>query len=160
MSLLSKPSVYFKRNNKKGMAKLEKLIDGFTMQSILGVMLIISLFLPDLWIVSNGHEDADWGIDLLMFVIFLSFIAECVVLVMTKDDYYNGFFFYMDIVGTLSMILDISWMSQGLGFQTSGDAQLLRAARSAKIGAKSSRLAKLTKLFKLMEQCFVKNKVS
>ncbi|GMH79737.1 hypothetical protein TrST_g5350 [Triparma strigata] len=157
-SLLSKPSVYFKRNNKKGMVKLEKLIDGFTMQSILGVMLIISLFLPDLWIVSNGHEDADWGIDLLMFVIFLSFIAECVVLVMTKDDYYNGFFFYMDIVGTLSMILDISWMSQGLGFQTSGDAQLLRAARSAKIGAKSSRLAKLTKLFKLMEQCFVQNK--
>ncbi|GMH80217.1 hypothetical protein TL16_g08452 [Triparma laevis f. inornata] len=157
---LSKPSAYFKRSGKgkKAMAKLEKLIDGFAMQSILGVALIISLFLPDLWIVSNGHEDSDWGIDLLMFIIFISFIAECIALVMTKDDYYNGFFFYMDIVGTLSMILDISWMSKGLGFQTSGDAQLLRAARSAKIGAKSSRLAKLTKLFKLMEQCFVNNK--
>ena len=59
----------------------------------------------------------------------------------------------MDVLGTLSMLLDIKWFSAMIGF-TTGDASLLRAARSAKIGAKSGRLAKLTKLFKLMEQFF------
>ena len=92
--------------------RLEKLIDGFGIQISLGVMLIISLFLPDLWICSNGSEDVDWFIDLIMFLIFIAFIVECIVLVATKENYYNGFFFYMDIVGTLSMILDISWMSR------------------------------------------------
>jgi hypothetical protein len=60
----------------------------------------------------------------------------------------------MDVLGTLSMVLDISWTSDALGFGATGDAQLLRAARSAKVGAKSGRLAKLTKLFKLLEQCW------
>jgi cAMP-specific phosphodiesterase 4 len=52
------------------------------------------------------------------------------------------------------MILDISYFAQGLNLSGSNDANLLRAARSAKVGAKSGRLAKLTKLFKLLEQCW------
>jgi len=151
------PSRAFKRAPKrKRLADwLEKTVDGFYCQTILGVFLIASLFIVDFWILANGREEHDVIIDSFMMLIFISFIVECVILVLTKETYFNGFFFYMDVIGTLSMILDISWMSEGLGLNsTTSDAQLLRAARSAKIGAKSSRLAKLTKLFKLMEQCF------
>ena len=102
--------------------------------------------------MANGSEDSDVIIDGLMFFIFVSFTIECVILTLTHDSYFNGFFFYMDVIGTLSMILDISWMSKGLGLQGGGDAQLLRAARSAKIGAKSSRLAKLTKVRMRVEE--------
>ena len=76
-----------------------------------------------------------------MFSIFISFILECAILVVTKDQYFNGFFFYMDVIGTLSMILDVSWMSEGLGLDmdesSTSDAQVLRAARSAKVRASS-----------------------
>ena len=111
-----------------------------------------SLFVVDIWIMANGSEDSDVIIDGLMFFIFVSFTIECVILTLTHDSYFNGFFFYMDVIGTLSMILDISWMSKRLGLQGGGDAQLLRAARSAKIGAKSSRLAKLTKVRMRVEE--------
>mmetsp|Transcript_16408 Transcript_16408/g.33785 ORF Transcript_16408/g.33785 Transcript_16408/m.33785 type:complete len:302 (-) Transcript_16408:2021-2926(-) len=151
------PSRVFKRTpkRKKFAEWLEKTVDGFACQTFLGIALIASLFVVDVWIMANGKEEHDVAVDSVMMFIFISFVIECFVLIVTKDHYFNGFFFYMDVIGTLSMILDISWMAKGLGLHSaSSDAQLLRAARSAKIGAKSSRLAKLTKLFKLMEQCF------
>jgi len=158
-SPLRSPSTYFRQDaeKKKKLDYLDDLLDSFNIQGILGVLLILSLFLTDMCIIFNLHEDNQVYIDSIMLIIFIAFILECTALVIAKEKYFLGFFFWMDVLGTLSMILDISWFSDELGLGAAGgDANLLRAARSAKVGAKSGRLAKLTKLFKLVEQCWTR----
>ena len=51
-----------------------------------------------------------------------------------------SFFFWMDFIGTLSILLDVGWLKLGVLDSIEGRWELLRAARIAKIGARSSRL--------------------
>ena len=82
---------------------------------------------------------------------FVFFILEMVCLSIARKAYRMSFFFCMDMLGTLSILLDITMIArqiQKLGNIT--DGSVLRAARVAKIGAKSGRLAKLVRLFRLL----------
>ena len=54
----------------------------------------------------------------------------------------------MDIVGTLSIIIDLTWTANLFQNSNGADPGTLRAARVAKLGAKAGRLTRLTKVFK------------
>jgi cAMP-specific phosphodiesterase 4 len=68
-------------------------------------------------------------------------------------DYRLGFFFLMDLIGTLSLILDIEWILTGLGIDLSegnADASVLRAARTARVGARAGRLTRAVRIIKVL----------
>ena len=74
-------------------------------------------------------------------------------LFIARKEYRTSFFFCMDVLGTLSILLDITMdagLTASIGDATETDVSVLRAARLAKIGAKSGRLAKLVRLFRLL----------
>jgi hypothetical protein len=56
----------------------------------------------------------------------------------------------MDLVGTLAILVDLTWTSKIFLNSSGADPGTLRAARLAKLGAKAGRLAKLTKIFRFM----------
>jgi len=68
-----------------------------------------------------------------------------------KDGYFRSAFFWMDFVGTLSIIIDLTWASSIVSGSEDVDPGALKAARVAKLGAKAGKLAKLTKLFKIFQ---------
>ena len=122
-------------------------------------MLIVSLFLPDIWIISNPsnvYDDVLYG---FLTGIFIIFIFELIILSLVTEGYFLSFFFFMDLLGTLSMILDIGWMSEGIfpdGTGSSSNTSILRAARAAKLGARYGRIMRLLKLMKLFDFLFGK----
>ena len=85
---------------------------------------------------------------------FVAFTLEMTVLFIIKPDYRKSFFFAMDVLGTLSILLDVTMIARAAieVTQNSGvtDGAVLRAARLAKIGARSGRLAKLVRIFRVL----------
>ena len=76
-----------------------------------------------------------------------------------KEDYFLGFYFWLDLISTLSLITDIGWvMNAMMGTSDSGgDAsnaqsatKLARAGRGARIGTKAGRVARVIRLIRLI----------
>jgi len=122
-------------------------------QVFLGVLLMISLFMPDAWIIGNAPDEANIGIDIILILVFFFFSMESIILSIATDNYIYSFFFWCDIAGTISILLDINmFMDHFEGNGTSGSTPgLLRAARAAKVGARYGRLMRLMKLMKFMD---------
>jgi hypothetical protein len=124
-------------------------------QAFLALILIVSLFLPDAWSLGNASDSVDeikWAI---MLVIFVLFMIETIILSFSQAGYFLGFFFFLDILGTLSMILDIGWIANSFmpaNNKASKNGSILRAARAAKLGARFGRLLRLLKFMKYIEQ--------
>jgi cAMP-specific phosphodiesterase 4 len=90
------------------------------------------------------------------------FIFELVALSLVDAQYVLSFFQLMDVIGTLSMIFDISYMlgpdaqkpdSQGstsVEEDALGGGELLRAARAAKIGARAGRLSRVLRILRFL----------
>mmetsp|Transcript_11345 Transcript_11345/g.14743 ORF Transcript_11345/g.14743 Transcript_11345/m.14743 type:complete len:870 (-) Transcript_11345:526-3135(-) len=130
--------------------KIEKTLDSLAVQLFLGVMLFLSLYLTEFWLLSNAKTSSDTILDVLLIIIFVLFSVECIILCIVKKHYFMGFFFWMDLLGTLSVLLDISYIGSKIFSGDNENSSVLRAARAAKVGARSSRLAKLMRLFRLL----------
>ena len=70
---------------------------------------IISLFLHDMCICWFNKQ-YDLLISIILCVIFGIFLIEIILLCISKPQYINSYLFYLDLIGTLSLILDIGFM--------------------------------------------------
>jgi len=141
---------------------MRKYMDGAPMQIFLGVLLIISLFLPDAWVLGDAPDASNIALDIILIIIFVVFAVESIILSIVNPDYFMSFFFWCDIVGTISILLDIGMFTDLYSSGNNSSRQsgaLLRAARAAKVGARYGRLMRLLKLMKFMDYlpCFSKN---
>jgi len=116
-------------------------------QFVMFTALISVLFFPDLWIIVDVKNND--GLDILLCVIFALFILEWLVQVVALPRYSNSFFFWMDIVGVLSVPLDLSLISDSLPMSFD-NAVVMRAARCARLGARAGRFTKLVKLLRFL----------
>mmetsp|Transcript_125668 Transcript_125668/g.391306 ORF Transcript_125668/g.391306 Transcript_125668/m.391306 type:complete len:889 (-) Transcript_125668:155-2821(-) len=120
------------------------------------VALIIALFLRDIFVVCQVATNTE--LDVILTLVFILFAMEFIGLSISEASYPLGFFFWMDIVGTLSMIFDISYMlgsdatqSVRVGESSKGENFILvRAARAAKLGARAGRLSRVLKILRFL----------
>ena len=87
--------------------RLADFMQKWSTQIGLALSVVLSLYLPDLYIIGNTRETFDDAFDALLAVIFIVFVVECSVLSYTNKQYLFGFFFWMDVAGTLSILIDI-----------------------------------------------------
>jgi len=143
------------RSRKSFKKRLWEFMDSGPVQIIMGVILLVSLFLPDSWILANTHMIHDKILFGILSAILGIFCCETAILSYCQDEYFLSFFFWMDTIGTISIILDIGWIADTFmpdsGIATKGS--LLRAARAAKLGARYGRILRLLKFFKFLP-CF------
>jgi len=117
-------------------------------QMVMFAALLAVLFFPDLWIVCDvsGNE----GLDIVLIIVLLLFAIELLLQTIgTPKTYINSFFFWMDVVGLLSVPLDLSVVTEGLP-QNLDNAVVMRAARTARLGARAGRFTKLVKLLRFL----------
>jgi hypothetical protein len=95
--------------------------------------------------------------DIILTLVFCIFLFEFLGLALTDASYMFSFFFWMDLLGTVSMIFDISFM---LGEDATEEEKLtsvgqqnvivVRAARATKLGARAGRLSRVMKLLRFL----------
>jgi len=54
------------------------------------------------------------------------FGIEIIIASFAKDDYFNGFYFWLDVISTVSLITDIGWIMQGLMGNSGGSVSNAR----------------------------------
>ena len=50
----------------------------------------------------------------LNILAMIAFIIEIVILSIAKEKYLNGFFFWLDVISTFSLLFDIGWFYEAL----------------------------------------------
>ncbi|CAK9024841.1 unnamed protein product [Durusdinium trenchii] len=120
---------------------------------VMFVALLFALFMPDLWILVDRSTNVD--LDVLLTLVFLMFVFEFVVqCIAGRRTYVGSFFFYMDILGGVSLLLDVNYIGIQALIQSAGDVGnqvvIARAARIAKLGARVGRFTKMVKMLRFL----------
>jgi len=119
-------------------------------QTVMLITLLMALFVPDLYILMDIATSGP--LDVMLMIILVLFTLEFWVQVIGfHRGYINTFFFWMDIIGVLSVPLDYSAVANALeGSSALENTVVMRAARMAKLGARAGRFTKLLKLLRFL----------
>jgi hypothetical protein len=115
--------------------------------------LLSALFLPDIWILADMADNKD--LDVVLTVVPAMFLFELTIQsVGYARTYWGSFFFWMDLLGAGSLLLDLSYLGLLDAFGSSGavsnNVVIMRAARIAKLGARAGRFTRLVKLLRFL----------
>jgi len=116
-------------------------------QGLMFAMLLCALFLPDLWVLADRPSNSD--LDVLLTGVLLLFLGELGAQSLGLPSYPGSFFFWMDLLGAASLLMDLSYLP--LFSAAAGASQsVLLTARLAKLGARACRLGRLGKLMRFL----------
>lgn len=91
------------------MVKGEKILDNYIITSLMSSITIYSLFFDDIRMISLTVHTDDIIFGITTFC-FCAFAVEIIIASIVKQKYFLTFFFWLDVVSTLSMITDIGWI--------------------------------------------------
>lgn len=117
------------------------------------IVTVYALFADDIRMLffTKASDGVFYG---LTTVAFVSFMVELVLSCFAKDDYFMGFYFWLDLVSTVSLIMDIGWIMNAGKDKGSGNAKkassIARAGRGARIGTKAGRITRVIRLIRLI----------
>ena len=110
------------------------------------------------WAFASKSSDTYFFIS--FFLCFLLFLLEIALSSYSKDRYTGSFFFYLDIIATLSILIDIDWITFYIFAVEHGDGEstikevLDRVATALRIAARVSRILRLLRILRMLR--FVK----
>ncbi|CAE7558503.1 PDE9A [Symbiodinium natans] len=118
-------------------------------QAFMLFCLFVALFVADVFVIINVSNDA--VLDAVLVVLMAAFLCEFVVQLLAYPRGYTcSFYFWMDLLGILSVPLDHSLVVNALPSGLDSNAVVMRAARMAKLGARAGRFTKLVKLLRFL----------
>lgn len=110
--------------------------------------LVIALFGGSLCILTDvPDEPTNHIVDGVMLTVMAFFLTELILRCIVEfREYPFSFFFWMDVLGTLSMIFEISFLLGDAGKMNTTDSGMntivMRTSRAARVGARAGRLSK------------------
>jgi len=119
--------------------------------------LLVALFFPDLWVLFQVPTNKE--LDAVLTTAFSLFTLELILHCASDPAYPFSFFFFMDLLGTLSMGFDISYafgpdatVPERYTEKNKNGAQfmMLRAARAARLAARAGRLSRVVKVLRFL----------
>jgi len=103
---------------KEDLANLEKFLDSTVIIVIMSLATIFVLFADDVKTLALPIS-SDFGMDVTKTICFALFLIEVILSSIAKKGYVLSFFFWLDLISTLSLIQDIGFMINPLIYGTS-----------------------------------------
>lgn len=138
------------RRCRDGFVRCCRIVVESTMVTALTTILTIyTLIGDDVKSITTQHP-ADEYFNFVTLFCMLVFSIEIVLSCFGKDDYFLGFFFFLDIISTVTMFTDLTWVQEKLA-GNSEDANSVRSSRTARIGAKTGRVVRVLRLVRILK---------
>ena len=150
--------------------RVEMFVDSSTVGAIMLFLTFVALFADDfrLWFCP---ESTDGAFGALAMVVFILFFLELVLKSYATPDYFLQFFFWLDFIAMISLLPDIPFIWDGfmgwVNTSTSnsdcgneifaeddvglGAAEVTRASKAGRIGARMGRVIRLVRLFRVLK---------
>ena len=124
-------------------------------QVIMSIVTVFALFADDFRLLFLT-VDADTGYVNLTIIAMILFMIEIVLCSIGQEGYFNNFFFWLDLLSTLSLITDIPQLMELITGGSSNELQqteassTVRASRSAVVGSRAGRLTRIIRIIRLI----------
>ena len=121
------------------------------------IITLYALFADDfrLLLSPKSGDEIFWSVTVAAMFFFA---LELVMASFAQKDYFLGFYFYLDLIATVSLLTDIGWIYNeiigGGDISTSNASQassLARAGRGARIGTRAGRIVRLVRLIRIVK---------
>jgi hypothetical protein len=93
---------------------IERLYDSRTFNVIFGILIFLSLFLRDFWIIIFESKKTDYYSDGLLFSILVFFVIESILNFYAFKKYRFSFVFFLDQLSTLTICVDTTLIFEAL----------------------------------------------
>ena len=108
-----------KKDNSTLRVRAEKFLGGWTFQGLMTIITIYSLFGDDVrQIVFTAKSDSIFYI--LSSISLAAFSVEIILQSILREDYWLGFYFWLDVISTVSLLTDIGWIMDAIVDLSSG----------------------------------------
>jgi len=135
--------------------KINNFLESTFFNIFITVVTVWALFGDDIRVIAVTKE-SDVIFSILTIIVFVVFCVEVFLSSYATQDYIYGFYFWLDIISTASLLLDIGWISDVI-FQTGGGAgggqsaaSIAKAARASRIGTRAARVIRIIRLIRLI----------
>lgn len=133
-----------------------KFLDHYVVVALMTIITVYALFFDDLRVLTFPKE-ADpifYGITLFGMICFT---IEIILAAYAKEEYLLSFFFWLDIISTLSMVPDIGWVRDylfGSGEASADATDLAKTSRAGRVTrvVRVIRIVRLVRIVKLYKQ--------
>ncbi len=136
---------------------INKILDNHYYIIFMTIVTLYALFGDDLRLLFSPKKGDPifWGFSVAAMSLFL---LELVLASFAQKDYFLGFYFWLDLIATVSLITDIGWIYNeivGGGDISANNASqassLARAGRGARVGTRAGRIVRLVRLIRIVK---------
>lgn len=138
---------------------IRKFLRGKLFAGVAMLSLLLALFLGEAFTVAQ--VSSNMAGDIILTIVFAVFAFEFLGLTLTDASYLFSFFFWMDLLGTVSMVFDVSFMAgtdvseavrinQASAGREQENVIIVRAARATKLGARAGRISRVLKILRFL----------
>lgn len=122
--------------------KMSKSLDSASVSIFMSIITVYSLFFDDIRALTMPVE-ADIYVYSFTCAVMVAFIIELIIASVVVENYFLSFFFWLDVISTLSMVPDIGFIWDQLTGGNSG-------ASDAGSLAKTSRASRITRVIRVI----------
>jgi len=144
---LSQVSDWVKYRIRRAKPWCSRFIDKAPFQATMFIFTVYALIGDDIRLAATPLP-ADTFFNIATIVALLLFSFELVASCIGKDDYFLSFFFWLDLIATASLLMDITWVLNL--FLQSNDSSIARAGRMSRVGTRAGRVIRMLRLFRLI----------
>eukprot|EP00930_Biecheleria_cincta_P044930 TRINITY_DN30959_c0_g1_i1.p1 TRINITY_DN30959_c0_g1~~TRINITY_DN30959_c0_g1_i1.p1 ORF type:complete len:1024 (-),score=190.02 TRINITY_DN30959_c0_g1_i1:220-3291(-) len=130
-------------------AKSRSLCASWRFTALTCVLTIFALFGDDFRLAIT-HLRTDDLFNALTIISCIVFTIEVLAQSLGQEEYFLGFFFWLDLISTITLALDLTWVSAEL-FCGQGDNDALKTSRAGRAGARASRTVRIIRLLRLVK---------
>eukprot|EP00928_Gymnodinium_smaydae_P039230 TRINITY_DN26839_c0_g1_i1.p1 TRINITY_DN26839_c0_g1~~TRINITY_DN26839_c0_g1_i1.p1 ORF type:complete len:932 (-),score=180.61 TRINITY_DN26839_c0_g1_i1:84-2879(-) len=117
-----------------------------TLVTVMSVCLTFWALTADDLRMGVTQRDADVWFDSMVIFCLLFFTAEIILASFGKPDYFPGLFFVLDVISTVSLVLDLTWVSEAME-----GGKEAKGGRTAKFGAGVGRMVRVLRLVRIVK---------
>ena len=119
--------------------RVTRFLDAAVPQTFLFLVLLVALFLTDAVAFVSAPDAVNTPVAWTMLGALVVFSAELALNCACRDGYPWSFYFFMDALGTFSLVADVPFLSEGWLPDGAEIGTTLRVSRAAKFGARASK---------------------
>ncbi|CAD8078076.1 unnamed protein product [Paramecium sonneborni] len=146
--------VFHYQEEKEKYPMLVRLLENMLSQVLVNLLTIYALYGDDIRIICFDKR-ADSTFDGITIFCIIIFSTEIVITSIVRKEYLNSFFFWLDIISTVSQILDITLFNVAVGLEGSVSAKsgsdLQQANKASKTSSKAIRVVRLVRLIRIVK---------
>ncbi|OMJ86357.1 hypothetical protein SteCoe_12145 [Stentor coeruleus] len=138
---------------KKIYSLINSFLDHWSWSLLMLLITIFALFADDFRLAVT-KKSSDDGFSASMIVCLILFTIEIILAFITKPEYRFSFFFWLDVLSTVSLIFDINWIWNAIQGKVSSNlvqsTQIARASRASRAGTRAARIIRVIRVIRLI----------